>query len=118
MPGTPEGSVKAVKTINRKYPGHWQRIGYRGGSAHVSKGFGRNPILASKAGSVGGKISRRPPNAMIPRAKACTFCADTGHLAYDCEIRKATIARRNYRRESQQLDREKMSRLAEKWASK
>ncbi len=48
------GSIEAWKE-------HLSKIGSKGGSAHHTKprGFAARPELAAKAGSIGGKISKR-----------------------------------------------------------
>lgn len=117
MSGTVDGG-QAARDTNYKRHGSdfYMRVGHRGGIAHVSKGFGTNSTLARRAGSLGGKTSRRPPAGALAKSKACTYCEEHGHLAYDCAIRQAVIARRNYVREEQQADRDKLSRIAAKWA--
>lgn len=60
MPGTRIGGQRAAEK-NRKLYGDdfYARIGARGGSATVPKGFAKNRDLARAAGAAGGKKSRR-----------------------------------------------------------
>lgn len=60
MAGSREQGLEAAKTNKRKYgPDFYRRIGARGGSARVPKGFASNLKLASSAGSKGGRSSKR-----------------------------------------------------------
>lgn len=62
MAQTKEGAVKSVMTNIEKYgEDYYSRIGKLGGSAPYKglKGFAANKELASMAGRVGGKKSRR-----------------------------------------------------------
>lgn len=60
MAGTREGALKAVRTNRRKRgPNYYKKIGSRGGEVEVPKGFSKNKYLASCAGKMGGKASRR-----------------------------------------------------------
>ena len=60
MSGTVAGGLKTKKTISERYGSDWyKKIGKLGGKACVPKGFAVNPELAKRAGSKGGKISRR-----------------------------------------------------------
>ena len=63
MSGTTDGAKQAVKTIYREHgKDFFKEIGQRGGRARVSKGFGKNPMLAREAGAKGGAKSRRGPS--------------------------------------------------------
>ena len=60
MPGTKEGSKKAVETIKLKYgQDFYGRIGTIGGKNGKTGGFYANRELARVAGAKGGRISRR-----------------------------------------------------------
>ena len=60
MSGSRAGGLKAAETNKQKYGREfYQNIGRKGGKACVPKGFAVNPELAKRAGSKGGKISRR-----------------------------------------------------------
>ena len=60
MSGNVEGGRKAAKT-NLKLHGKdfYRIIGSKGGQAGHTGGFAANPELASRAGAIGGRISRR-----------------------------------------------------------
>jgi len=60
MAGTKDGGRMATKTMKEKYgEDYFKNIGSKGGKAKVPKGFALNRELASKAGAIGGRISRR-----------------------------------------------------------
>lgn len=60
MSGTKEGGRLTTETCKAKYgEDYYALIGSRGGSKRVPKGFSMNRELASLAGALGGKISRR-----------------------------------------------------------
>ena len=60
MAGTKEGGTKAVITNKLKYGSdYYVRIGSKGGKNGHTGGFAANPELAKRAGSIGGKISKR-----------------------------------------------------------
>ncbi len=60
MAGTIEGGHKARNTIKERYgEDFYRKIGQKGGSVCVPKGFALNHKLASLAGRKGGSISRR-----------------------------------------------------------
>lgn len=60
MSGTRYGGLKAAETNKQKYGREfYQNIGRKGGKACVPKGFAVNPELAKRAGSTGGKLSKR-----------------------------------------------------------
>lgn len=64
MPQTAEGVIKAKKTIIDKYGAdYWGRIGSKGGSVHrpETRYFYIHRDVASRAGAIGGTISRRKP---------------------------------------------------------
>lgn len=62
MSGTVAGGLKTKKTIIERYGSDWyKKIGKIGGKACVPKGFAVNPELAKRAGSIGGKLSKRGP---------------------------------------------------------
>ena len=60
MSGTIEGGKKAAKT-NIKLHGKdfYKRIGSKGGRNGHTGGFASNPVLARRAGKIGGLLSRR-----------------------------------------------------------
>lgn len=62
MAGTKEGGIKAAAT-NKKLHGKdfYSRLGSMGGKAGHTGGFYNNPELARRAGSIGGKKSKRGP---------------------------------------------------------
>ena len=62
MAGTREGGLKAAAT-NKLRHGHdfYARIGRRGGKRGHTGGFAANPALASIAGRIGGRRSKRGP---------------------------------------------------------
>lgn len=60
MSGSRLGGLKASETNKKKYgEDFYKNIGRRGGKACVPKGFAVNPELAKRAGSRGGKLSKR-----------------------------------------------------------
>ena len=60
MSGSRSGGLKASETNKKKYgKDFYKNIGRKGGKACVPKGFAANLELAKRAGSKGGKISRR-----------------------------------------------------------
>ena len=60
MSGSRSGGLKAAETNKQRYGRDWyKKIGKIGGKACVPKGFAVNSELAKRAGSKGGKISRR-----------------------------------------------------------
>ena len=60
MPGTKAGGIKTRDKNKEKDPEYYSKIGSRGGQKkNPLKGFGSNRDLASTAGKLGGKISRR-----------------------------------------------------------
>ena len=60
MSGSRLGGLKAAETNKQKYGRDWyKKIGKIGGKACVPKGFAVNPELAKRAGSTGGKLSKR-----------------------------------------------------------
>lgn len=62
MSGTVAGGLKAKKTIIERHGSDWYRkIGRIGGRNGHVKGFAVNPELAKRAGSIGGKLSKRGP---------------------------------------------------------
>ena len=62
MAGTKIGGVKAAQVNKEKYgENFYHTIGAKGGSVKVPKGFAVNLDLASRAGAIGGAISKRRP---------------------------------------------------------
>lgn len=61
MAGTLAGGLKAAKTNKERHgKTFYAKIGQKGGQVTgIAKGFGANKKLASEAGKVGGKISKR-----------------------------------------------------------
>ena len=65
MSGTKAGGLKLRATMIKKFGSEeaWmdyvKERGRRGGSAKVSKGFGKNPELAREAGRLGGMAKRK-----------------------------------------------------------
>lgn len=63
--GTHEGGKKIANALMAKDPNYYHKIGAKGGSVKVKKGFGTNHARAVAAGRIGGKISKRPPAWMV-----------------------------------------------------
>ena len=62
MSGTKEGGIKAAKTnIDRHGRDFYANLGRMGGKKGHTGGFYNNPELARRAGSIGGKKSKRGP---------------------------------------------------------
>ena len=62
MAGTKAGGQKTRETNLRKDQDFYKKIGSKGGQkTGVLKGFAANPELASRAGAIGGKKSKRGP---------------------------------------------------------
>lgn len=60
MPGTIAGGKAAALTNKKRYGADfYSKIGTKGGSAQVPKGFAKNRDVARRAGALGGTISRR-----------------------------------------------------------
>lgn len=60
--GTKEGAKKAVVSIKEKYgEDFYQKIGRKGGQNGHTGGFAYDHELAVRAGTIGGKKSRRGP---------------------------------------------------------
>ena len=60
MPGTKDGARKAAITNKQRDPDHYKKIGHRGGSAKVAKGFSMaDGPTRIKLGAAGGRASRR-----------------------------------------------------------
>lgn len=59
MAGNREGGLKAAAKNKARDPDFYARIGRKGGKAGHTGGFAANRELASEAGKIGGKISRR-----------------------------------------------------------
>ena len=60
MAGTKEGGTKAAITNKLKHGSDFYvRIGSKGGKNGHTGGFAANQELAKRAGSIGGKISKR-----------------------------------------------------------
>lgn len=61
MAGTKAGGIASATTTKIKYgPDFYARIGAKGGRRSRTGGFYGKPHLASEAGKIGGRISRRP----------------------------------------------------------
>lgn len=62
MAGTLVGGKKAAATNKERYGKDWYaHIGQMGGRNGHTGGFASNPELAKRAGSIGGKKSKRGP---------------------------------------------------------
>lgn len=60
MAGTRAGGLKAAATnIERYGKDFYEKMGRKGGSNGTTGGFAANPELASRAGKIGGKKSKR-----------------------------------------------------------
>lgn len=60
MPGNKKGGQKAAATNKERHgKDFYSRIGSMGGKWSGPKGFALNPERASRAGKLGGKISKR-----------------------------------------------------------
>jgi hypothetical protein len=123
MAGTRIGG-KAAAITNRQLYGEdmYATIGQIGGSWRGKKGFATNRDLAVRAGSIGGKLSRRGKRGDISRAKRkpveCKYCMSTSHLTYACKLRERLLARRRVEQEQQADDRQSNAAIARKWAQR
>ena len=62
MSGTKEGGIKAAKTNKERHGADfYANLGRMGGKKGHTGGFYNNPELARRAGSIGGKKSKRGP---------------------------------------------------------
>lgn len=62
MAGTIEGGKKSAQANKERYgKDFYARIGRKGGKAGHTGGFAADPELARRAGSIGGKKSKRGP---------------------------------------------------------
>lgn len=62
MAGTVEGGLRAARSNKRRHgKDFYKRIGSIGGKKSTNGGFAANRKLASKAGKIGGRMSRRGP---------------------------------------------------------
>lgn len=59
MAGNREGGLKAAAKNKARDPDFYAKIGRKGGKAGHTGGFAANRELASMAGKIGGKISKR-----------------------------------------------------------
>lgn len=59
MAGNREGGLKAAAKNKARDPDFYAKIGRKGGKAGHTGGFAANRELASIAGKIGGKISKR-----------------------------------------------------------
>ena len=59
MAGNREGGLKAAAKNKARDPDFYARIGRKGGKAGHTGGFAANRELASEAGKIGGRISKR-----------------------------------------------------------
>ena len=60
MAGTKSGGLRAANTNKTKYGrDFYAKIGAKGGRKSRTGGFYANPELASRAGKIGGRVSRR-----------------------------------------------------------
>lgn len=59
MAGNREGGLKAAAKNKQRDPDFYAKIGRKGGKAGHTGGFAANRELASEAGKIGGKISKR-----------------------------------------------------------
>lgn len=60
MSGSRSGGLKAAETNKKRYGRDWyKKIGKIGGQNGHTGGFAANPELAKRAGSIGGKLSKR-----------------------------------------------------------
>ena len=66
MAGTVAGGQKAREANLARDPDFYAKIGSKGGrKTGVVKGFAANPELASRAGAIGGKKSKRGPTKNV-----------------------------------------------------
>lgn len=78
MAGTVAGGKRAAQTNKERYGEDFYKLqGSRGGRATGKKGFAINPELARKAGSVGGKKSKRTAGERKYEYKGGMFTART-----------------------------------------
>ena len=59
MAGNREGGLKAAEKNKARDPDFYAKIGRKGGKAGHTGGFAANRELASIAGKIGGRISKR-----------------------------------------------------------
>lgn len=59
MAGNREGGLKAAAKNKARDPDFYAKIGRKGGKAGHTGGFAANRELASEAGKIGGRISKR-----------------------------------------------------------
>lgn len=62
MSGTKIGAKKTAKKNLERDPDFYKKIGAIGGKRGTTGGFYNNSELASRAGKIGGKISKRLPS--------------------------------------------------------
>lgn len=71
MPGTRTGGLKTAETNKLKYgEDFYRKIGTLGGAKSRGGGFAYDRELASRAGRIGGKASRRPKQEIIDESRA------------------------------------------------
>ena len=59
MAGNREGGLKAAAKNKARDPDFYAKIGRKGGKAGHTGGFAANRELASEAGKIGGRITRK-----------------------------------------------------------
>lgn len=88
MAGTKAGAKKAVVSIKEKYgEDYYRKIGRKGGQNGHTGGFAYDHELAVRAGTIGGKKSRRGP-AKNKRVKIAVECLNAEQ---EDDIEVATI---------------------------
>lgn len=103
MSGNYAGGKQAGLTNKKRYgDDYYARIGSKGGSVKGKKGgFAADPSLARYGGYIGGHMSRRG-GTLTPEEKL--------------EIRKKLVkSRKQYIAEADQLERERLDRIARKF---
>ena len=88
MAGTKAGAKKAVISIKEKYgEDFYQKIGRKGGQNGHTGGFAYDHELAVRAGTIGGKKSRRGP----AKSKRVKIAVEYLHAEQEDGIKVATI---------------------------
>lgn len=93
MAGTRAGGRLAAATNKEKYgENFYRKIGAIGGMASTTGGFFGNPDLARRAGSLGGKVSRR--RGGVRRLCIVSGCKEVRHGRGRCAMHYQRLMRR------------------------
>lgn len=89
MAGSKSGGVKAAQTNKAKYGADfYKKIGQKGGKLGKTGGFAASRELARRAGSIGGRISRRQRGIKMLHRGKMMFLKD---IAEDLGVSYQTI---------------------------